>query len=242
MNIRNRTPNFDDVANIVKILGITSNNGESFDRDLHLYSLIEKPWGFEYRVYCDSIFDVWKLHISPQEKTSMHCHIQKDTVLICLNGSGVTKFLDGDEFNISVGQVVYIERGVFHQTISTGNDYLELIEVENPRNKFDLLRLSDDYGRAAQSYENVSLNHDLLSPLKLISPGAYIRNVDINSKFSFFLEKLNIDILDDENILFIVSLSIDSHLSGKINIFLKEDVKCRSYIGQQVLLISRKNK
>lgn len=239
MNIHNKTPSFDDVANIVKILSITSNNGESFDRDLHLHSLIEKPWGFEYRVYCDSVFDVWKLHISPQKKTSMHCHIQKDTVLICLSGSGITKFLDGNEINISIGQVLYIERGVFHQTISTGNDYLELIEIENPRNKFDLLRLSDDYGRANQSYEKNNINHVLFSPLKLISPGTYIRDFDINSTFSFFLVKLSSDVLDDENVLFIVSLSIESHLSGKISVFLKEDVKCRQYIDQQVLLISR---
>ncbi|MEQ1977441.1 cupin domain-containing protein [Xenorhabdus sp. SGI240] len=242
MNIHSRTPNFGDIDSIVKILSVTSNNGESFDKDLHLYSLIEKPWGFEYRVYCDSVFDVWKLHIYPREKTSMHCHIQKDTVLICLSGRGVTKFIDGDELQISTGQVIYIERGVFHQTISTGSGELELIEVENPRNKFDLLRLSDDYGRAIQSYEKNSLSHDLLSPLTLILPGTYIRYFDMKSKFSFSFEKLDLDILNSENVLFIVSLSIDSHLLGKINIFLKKDVKILNHIGQKVLVISEINK
>ncbi|WP_446469537.1 cupin domain-containing protein [Xenorhabdus stockiae] len=239
MNIHSRTPNSGDIDSIVKILAVTPNNGESFDKDLHLYALIEKPWGFEYRIYCDSVFDVWKLHISPQEKTSMHCHIQKNTVLICLSGSGVTKFLNGDEVKIFSGKVIYIEKGVFHQTISTGENYLELIEVENPRNKFDLLRFSDEYGRVTKSYEKNSINHDLLSPLKLVSPGVYIRSFDINHKFHFSLDKLEYNVLVNEEVLFIISLSIDSHLSGKINIFLKEEVNFHQCIEGKVLLISK---
>lgn len=57
MEIRSRTPDVSDELEISKILLSTSNNGESFEKDVHLNGFIEKPWGFEYRIYCDSIFD-----------------------------------------------------------------------------------------------------------------------------------------------------------------------------------------
>ena len=34
---------------------------ERFDQDLYLDEVIPKPWGLEFRVYCDTFFDVWKL-------------------------------------------------------------------------------------------------------------------------------------------------------------------------------------
>lgn len=34
---------------------------ERFDQDLYLDEVIPKPWGLEFRVYCDTFFDLWKL-------------------------------------------------------------------------------------------------------------------------------------------------------------------------------------
>ncbi|WP_157871056.1 cupin domain-containing protein [Gluconacetobacter diazotrophicus] len=64
------------------------NGNEKFDEDIYLNDFIKKPWGHEYRVYCDSMYDVWKLRIDPAQTTSMHCHLHKDTVLLCLGGTG----------------------------------------------------------------------------------------------------------------------------------------------------------
>jgi len=239
MDIRNRSPNFGDIVEISKILATTHNNGESFDKDHHLNDLIEKPWGCEYRVYCDCIFDVWKLHINANQSTSMHCHIQKDTVLICLSGSGYTKFLDGTRHKLKKGDSVYINRGVFHQTIASGDEELQLIEVENPRNKFDLLRLNDSYGRKNTAYEKTSISHDLLAPIKSIGPGSFIRGEDLYKKFKYKIVRLSEENIADENLIFIVSVSIDHHLSGKINVLNKEDITISNYLDQKTLLISR---
>jgi len=57
---------------------------ESFKDDIHLNKLVSKPWGHEYRVFCNQMYDAWKLKILPRQETSMHCHPRKDTVLLCL--------------------------------------------------------------------------------------------------------------------------------------------------------------
>lgn len=236
MEIRNRTPNVSDELEISRILLSTSNNGESFEKDVHLNGFIEKPWGFEYRIYCDSIFDAWKLHISANESTSMHCHIQKDTVLICLEGSGQTQFLDGIQYHLRSGESIYINKGVFHQT-SAGHSGMELLEIENPRNKFDLLRLQDKYGRQNTAYEKKSQIHDLLAPLEQIGPGSFLRAHDIYKRASFKISKLNKEEINKNNDSLFVALDIKYHLSGKIHILNTKDTLAENYHDQNVLLI-----
>lgn len=147
------TPNILDIIEIKKALLKNMNITESFDKDLYLNHLIEKPWGVEYRIYCDYYFDIWRLQINKNQNTSMHCHLMKDTVLICLAGSGYTKFINGEIYHLKEGDSIYISKGVFHQTISLQDQTLHLIEIENPRNKYDLLRLNDSYGRQYTTYE-----------------------------------------------------------------------------------------
>jgi mannose-6-phosphate isomerase-like protein (cupin superfamily) len=121
------------------------------DCDFELDDVIAKPWGHEYRIYCDAFFDVWRLTIEPGYSTSEHCHPRKSTALICLSGSGRLRLLAG-AYTVSAGDLVQIGRGVFHLTENTGSEPLELIEVEVPRNKFDLVRAEDSYGRRASPY------------------------------------------------------------------------------------------
>ncbi|MDF5756961.1 cupin domain-containing protein [Spongiactinospora sp. TRM90649] len=129
---------------------------EQFDEDSHLNEVIPKPWGYEYRAYVDDFFDFWALHVNAPHGTSMHVHPRKLTYLLCLAGQGVTSTLSGD-VKVEAGTILRIAPGAFHSTRNTGDEPLELIEVEAPRNKFDLIRLSDDYNRAGTSYESVSL-------------------------------------------------------------------------------------
>jgi mannose-6-phosphate isomerase-like protein (cupin superfamily) len=118
----------------------------------HIDHLIPKPWGFEYRVYVDDFLDVWQLAIDPGHGTSMHVHPRKLTYLLCLGGTGVTETLAG-EIPVYQGLVLRIAGGVFHSTRATGDGPLHLVEVEAPRNKFDLIRLRDSYQRENTQYE-----------------------------------------------------------------------------------------
>jgi mannose-6-phosphate isomerase-like protein (cupin superfamily) len=129
---------------------------ESPDKDLHLDEMIPKPWGQEYRAYADDFLDIWHLQIDPGHSTSMHVHPRKTTYLLCLSGSGVTRTLKGVH-GFGRGAVIRIGRGSFHSTENTASsEPLMIIEVETPRNKFDLMRLQDSYARAGKGYEQAS--------------------------------------------------------------------------------------
>jgi mannose-6-phosphate isomerase-like protein (cupin superfamily) len=141
---------------------ITSDHGSQLDE------VIAKPWGYEYRVYCDPFFDVWRLTISPGCSTSEHCHPRKSTALICLAGNGRLRLLSG-AYRLEPADLVHIGRGVFHMTENIGPQPLELIEVEVPRNKFDLVRASDSYGRHATPYADPP-SHELTLPPMVSTP------------------------------------------------------------------------
>jgi hypothetical protein len=84
MPIRIKSPGESDILTISASIGNSKYQSESPDRGSYLNGFIEKPWGHEYRIYCDYLFDVWRLRLSQGETTSMHCHVRKDTVLLCL--------------------------------------------------------------------------------------------------------------------------------------------------------------
>jgi mannose-6-phosphate isomerase-like protein (cupin superfamily) len=125
----------------------------SLQSDEILDELTNKPWGREYRLYADALYDLWHLEIAPGQRTSMHCHPRKATALLTLSGSGTVHLLQHPVRHLEPMEVLHLGRGVFHQTCNVGTEPLHLIEVEVPRNKHDLVRLHDAYGRVGQGYE-----------------------------------------------------------------------------------------
>jgi CRP/FNR family transcriptional regulator, cyclic AMP receptor protein len=194
-------------------------SNESFAEDLFLDELIPKPWGREYRIYADSFYDVWKLEMGPGRATSLHYHPRKDTVLMCLGGHGRIRLADA-EIDIRAGKHIFIRRGVFHATTNIGEDELELIEVEHPRNKFDLVRVQDSYGRASQPYESTGAASKSLPALVPYGgiPGAKYRPTDIHRHFRFTICKAAVDQDDDHQLLLAVPVGAPS-LSGGIEVF-----------------------
>jgi mannose-6-phosphate isomerase-like protein (cupin superfamily) len=143
----------EDIAALSELVRRGARPGnEQFDVDSHLRDVVPKPWGYEYRAYADDFLDFWNLHIDPGQGTSMHVHPRKLTYLLCVGGEGITTGLTG-EIPLRVGTQVRIAGGAFHATRNSGAGPLCLIEVELPRNKFDLIRYSDDYQRAGTPYE-----------------------------------------------------------------------------------------
>ena len=122
------------------------------DSDLHLDGIIPKPWGYEYRVFTDDFVDVWHLRMGRLHSTSMHAHPRKATYLLCLDGHGRMRTLRS-ALEVSRGTIVRIGAGAFHTTENVGGGDLDLVEVELPRNKLDLVRLSDRYRRELTPYE-----------------------------------------------------------------------------------------
>ena len=113
---------------------------------------ITKPWGHEVERFCNDDISVWFLNVRPDCETSLHCHIDKTTLLFVLSGKGTLLTLD-KTYGMSEGGIFVIEKGAFHRTRADSNG-LMLYELEHPVNKRDLVRLEDKYHRG-QGYERV---------------------------------------------------------------------------------------
>lgn len=119
----------------------------------YLDRLIYKPWGSEFRVYEDNLSDIWFLHIRSQRRTSLHCHLHKRTAQLCLEGKGSLTTCSGVQYALEPGVVLQIEPGAYHRIAASSTTGLRLIEVETPKDKFDLLRIEDDYREVGEPYE-----------------------------------------------------------------------------------------
>jgi mannose-6-phosphate isomerase-like protein (cupin superfamily) len=193
---------------------------ERFNQDSYLDEVIPKPWGLEFRIYRDTFFDVWKLALLPGKSTSTHCHPRKETALLCLGGTGRISFLSHEAHLISAGDVVFIPKGVFHSTENIGDSALDLVEVETPRNKFDLVRLSDRYGRSGTSYEQEVMDYDLAEMRSfLYIAEAKLRTLCHQNRFRFGVKgALELICRDTPGLMFVVPLSLKSAFLHSIQI------------------------
>ncbi len=194
--------------------------GEQFELDLYLDGIIPKPWGHEYRIYADALYDIWKLKLLPGQSTSMHCHPRKETALLCLAGQGKVQIWE-QSYLVEAGNCIHIRKGVFHATENIGDSPLELVEVETPRNKFDLVRANDKYGRRGKIYEQKNLDQKILdiNYVKYNREGK-IRTACIANKFNFGL-RAGMDMIGrpTNDLMFTVSLGIKNALSHDIQVF-----------------------
>ena len=117
--------------------------------------IVNKPWGYEYLVYENENVGIWYLNIDYGKRTSLHSHPNKKTGLIILSGVAKVSFLN-HSFKLTPPDKTMIRHGVFHSTEAISKSGLEVLEIETPKDKTDLVRLEDYYGRAGTPYENAS--------------------------------------------------------------------------------------
>ena len=113
--------------------------------------VVTKPWGHEYLAYENDEVGLWFLHLKGGQQTSMHCHPKKTTGLVVLDGEVEVSFL-ADSRKLTAPSKVMIRRGLFHSTKALSDEAL-IFEIETPKEKHDLVRLNDSYGRAKSTYE-----------------------------------------------------------------------------------------
>ncbi len=117
--------------------------------------IVNKPWGYEYLAYQNDEVALWLLYIKHNHETSLHCHPNKDTGLIVLDGKVNVSFLN-DVFRLDSGRKIMIRKGLFHSTKTLSKEGAFIFEIETPVNKHDIIRLDDKYGRVAEPYEGKS--------------------------------------------------------------------------------------
>ena len=116
---------------------------------------VPKPWGREYICWESQDCAIWVLEINQNKSTSFHCHTEKNTGLVVLEGKVNLKLINS-EYNFTALEKINIFRGRFHQSTAVGGNAV-MIEVEAPVNKKDLIRWEDSNGRKNSLYENEKL-------------------------------------------------------------------------------------
>jgi len=116
--------------------------------------IVNKPWGYEYLLTSTPLVEVWHLSLDYLKSTSVHCHPNKKTALIVLDGKAQFSSLN-ESIELSPLDAVVMDSGVFHSTQSLSKKGLKLLEIETPPMKHDLIRMKDNYGRAGKGYEGI---------------------------------------------------------------------------------------
>lgn len=159
-------------------------------------NIVKKPWGYEYLVYENDEVGLWCLHINENQRTSMHCHPQKTTGLVVLDGQIELSFL-ADTKHLEKLDKVMIRRGLFHSSKATSTGGACIFEIETPKDKHDLVRLNDAYGRESKPYEDASFEEEKnLGSLWLEEPELHASNT-----YSFMGCKLLVETIDDISVI-----------------------------------------
>jgi hypothetical protein len=121
-------------------------------RDLN-NSIVKKKWGEEYLVYRNQHLAMWLLKIDHQQQTSLHCHCEKETGLIVLDGVAKVSFLNNSTILKGLDKIQIFKKR-FHSTKSLSKNGTYVLEIEHPEDKKDLIRFEDSYGREDLPYES----------------------------------------------------------------------------------------
>jgi len=84
------------------------------------------------------------LKIVKGHKTSLHCHFNKDTIIIVLKGSAKIELINNEVISLNVMESLFLPHYNFHG-LGTFSDEVYIIEIEVPRTenyKIDLVKLN----------------------------------------------------------------------------------------------------
>lgn len=172
-----------------------------------MVNIVTKPWGYEYLLFENGKVAIWHLLISAYGQTSLHSHPNKKTGLIVLDGAAKVSFL-GNESKLFYGEKIMIRHGVFHKTQSMTPYLLQLLEIETPVDKEDIVRLDDIYGRAGST--------------SMGDIGLAIEPIDINNgrigKCNISYKKLNNDSFNADDLFdnFMITDGSISHMGSEV--------------------------
>ena len=156
--------------------------------------LVKKPWGCEHVAYQNDVCCVGLLKIDHNQETSLHCHPNKKTGLIVLEGEVQIELGFYDTKILKAPSKIMIRPGLFHSTKCISKESCIILEVENPVDKNDLVRFKDQYGREQKPYEG-------LEKMEKISSNELVFNEPQNENGQEFKFKdVNVSIEKHENI------------------------------------------
>jgi mannose-6-phosphate isomerase len=113
---------------------------------------IDKPWGYELRWAITDRYLGKIIHVDAGQQLSLQYHVQKDEAILVLRGE-LDLVLEDEEgelvtHRLGEGMSARVRPGRRHRFRALSD--VDLVEVSSPEID-DVVRLSDDYGRAGTS-------------------------------------------------------------------------------------------
>jgi len=168
--------------------------------------VIPKPWGHEYIIFENNFLSIWYLFIKSGASTSLHCHPKKKTGLVVLEGTARFHLIERD-FELQSNQKVMIRPGSFHKTENRTNQNLHIIEVETPKDKENLVRISDLYGRQNKAYESETLKR---TNEFFIPNDSFLKLEFLNNSFEIVSNLITLN-PNDSDLLVVLSPTLFKH-------------------------------
>ena len=111
----------------------------------------ERPWGSFTVLADEASHKVKSITVAPGQRLSYQRHTHRSEHWFVIEGDA-TVTLDGVEFEVGKGHYADIPQGVAHRLENRGVLPLVIIEVQYGTyfGEDDIIRLSDDYGRAGE--------------------------------------------------------------------------------------------
>ncbi|HQY22351.1 MAG TPA: mannose-1-phosphate guanylyltransferase/mannose-6-phosphate isomerase [Gammaproteobacteria bacterium] len=118
-------------------------------KELNMHSRVYRPWGYYQHIDCGERFQVKRIMVKPDEKTSTQIHYHRSEHWVVVEG--IAKVTRGNEtLLIHENESVYLPMGMKHRIENPGKIPLHLIEVQSGSylGEDDIVRIEDAYGRA----------------------------------------------------------------------------------------------
>lgn len=109
----------------------------------------ERPWGSWEVIHVGPSYAVKRIVVAAGARLSLQYHNHRSECWVAVEGDGEAE-VSGVKQRFSVGDVVHIPTGTTHR-VSAGRSRLVFFEVQfgDRLEEKDIVRLADDYGRAA---------------------------------------------------------------------------------------------
>ena len=110
---------------------------------------LQTPWGTWTILDERSAFKVKRIMVRPGHRLSYQRHSKRSEHWYIVEGRAIVT-LDGEDRELAQGDAVDIAEGAAHRIGNSGSEPLVFIEIQrgNYFGEDDIVRLSDDYGRA----------------------------------------------------------------------------------------------
>ena len=143
--------------------------------------IINKPWGNEFLIYQNKNISLWLLNLIGKSSTSLHSHKHKDTILIPINRKVRINLIE-KLFYAKKKEIVLLPKKKFHQSYNFNKEILNLLEIETPNIKDDIIRHHDYYGRTENNFSFENKKNKIKKNKNLV-------NFKYKKKRNYFLQK-----------------------------------------------------